>query len=138
MNELEINISSDYDEVVKVNEAVNDFLGKQGIEELIRNAFDICLTEALNNVIKHAYKEEKGKSIQVKVIKDVNFIEVNIIDEGMPRTNLEIKKLEYDPNDLNSLPESGMGLFIIQQLMDELDYFSINGKNYFVLKKWLY
>lgn len=138
MRELEINISSDYDEVVKVNNAVNDFLSKEGIEELIRNAFDICLTEALNNVIKHAYKEEKGKSIQVRVIKDKNFIEVNIIDEGIPRTNLEIKKLDYNPEDLNSLPESGMGLFIIQQLMDELDYFSINGKNYFVLKKWLY
>lgn len=138
MRELEINILSDYDEVVKVNNAVNDFLSKEGIEELIRNAFDICLTEALNNVIKHAYKEEKGKSIQVRVIKDKNFIEVNIIDEGIPRTNLEIKKLDYNPEDLNSLPESGMGLFIIQQLMDELDYFSINGKNYFVLKKWLY
>jgi len=138
VRELEINISSDYDEVVKVNNAVNDFLSKEGIEELIRNAFDICLTEALNNVIKHAYKEEKGKSIQVRVIKDKNFIEVNIIDEGIPRTNLEIKKLDYNPEDLNSLPESGMGLFIIQQLMDELDYFSINGKNYFVLKKWLY
>ncbi|MEG8990490.1 ATP-binding protein [Ignavibacteria bacterium 4148-Me] len=138
MSELEINISSDYDEVVKVNNAVNDFLSKEGIEELIRNAFDICLTEALNNVIKHAYKEEKGKSIQVRIIKDKNFIEVNIIDEGMPRTNLEIKKLDYDPEDLDSLPESGMGLFIIQQLMDELDYFSINGKNYFILKKWLY
>jgi len=138
VRELEINILSDYDEVVKVNNAVNDFLSKEGIEELIRNAFDICLTEALNNVIKHAYKEEKGKSIQVRVIKDKNFIEVNIIDEGIPRTNLEIKKLDYNPEDLNSLPESGMGLFIIQQLMDELDYFSINGKNYFVLKKWLY
>ena len=138
MNEIDIKISSDYEEVVKVNDAVNDFLIKQGIEELIRNAFDICLTEALNNVIKHAYKEEKGKSIQVKVIKDENLVEVNIIDEGLPRTNLEIKKLDYDPNDLESLPESGMGLFIIQQLMDELDYFSINGKNYFVLKKWLY
>ncbi|MEJ5352471.1 MAG: ATP-binding protein [Melioribacteraceae bacterium] len=138
MNEIEIKISSDYEEVVKVNDAVNDFLIKQGIEELIRNAFDICLTEALNNVIKHAYKEEKGKTIQVKVIKDENLVEVNIIDEGLPRTNLEIKKLDYNPNDLDSLPESGMGLFIIQQLMDELDYFSINGKNYFVLKKWLY
>ncbi len=138
MSELEINISSDYDEVVKINNAVNNFLIKEGIEELIRNAFDICLTEALNNVIKHAYREEKGKPIHVRVKKDNNFIEVNIIDEGIPRTNLEIKKLDFDPNDLNSLPESGMGLFIIQQLMDELDYFSINRKNYFVLKKWLY
>jgi anti-sigma regulatory factor (Ser/Thr protein kinase) len=30
-----------------------------------------------------------------------------------------------------------MGLFIIKQLMDEMDYYSESGKNYFILKKWL-
>lgn len=138
MSELIINITSDYEEVVKVNEAVKNFLCKEKVEELIQNAFDICLTEALNNVIKHAYKGVKGKLIQVKILKENNFVEANIIDEGEPRTNLEIKNLDFNPEELESLPESGMGLFIIQQLMDELDYFSINGKNYFVLKKWLY
>lgn len=138
MSEFGINIISDYDEVVKVNEAVNKFLLNEGTEEFIRNAFDICLTEALNNVIKHAYKGEKNKPIEVKILKESDLIEVEIIDEGLPRTNLEIKNLDYDPNNLDTLPESGMGLFIIKQLMDELDYFSVNGKNYFILKKWLY
>lgn len=138
MSEFGINIISDYDEVVKVNEAVNNFLLREGTEEFIRNAFDICLTEALNNVIKHAYKGERDKTIEVKIFKEPNLIEVEIIDEGLPRTNLEIKNLDYDPTNLNSLPESGMGLYIIKQLMDDLDYFSVNGKNYFILKKWLY
>ncbi|MEG8946270.1 ATP-binding protein [Rosettibacter firmus] len=137
MNEIEINITSDYDEVEKVSETVTKFLSDEGVEELIRNAFNICLTEALNNVIKHAYKGENGKLICVKVFKDKEFVEVNIIDEGLPRENLEIKNLDFNPEDLDSLPESGMGLYIIQQLMDELDYFSVNGKNYFILKKWL-
>ncbi|MCX7798516.1 MAG: ATP-binding protein [Melioribacter sp.] len=138
MSEIVINITSDYDEVVKVNEAVKEFLLKEKVEELIQNAFDICLTEALNNVIKHAYKEVKGKFIQVIILKEKNYIEATIIDEGEPRKNLEIKNLDFNPENIDSLPESGMGLFIIKQLMDELDYFSINGKNYFILKKWLY
>ncbi len=137
MNEIELNITSDYEEVEKVSDKITEFLTQEGIDELIRNAFNICLTEALNNVIKHSYKGEKGKLINVKVIKEKDFVEIYIIDEGIPRESLEIKNLDYDPEDLYNLPESGMGLFIIQQLMDELDYYSVNGKNYFILKKWL-
>ncbi len=138
MKNFEINILSDYDNVAQVNDAVRDFLVNQGVETYVLNAFDICLTEALNNIIKHAYKEEKGKNITVHIAKDTKTIEVEIIDEGEPRTKLEIPNLDFDPQDINNLPESGMGLFIMNQLMDELKYENRNGKNYFILKKWIY
>lgn len=129
---------SDYDNVAQVNDAVRDFLVNQGVETYVLNAFDICLTEALNNIIKHAYKEEKGRNITVHILKDTKTIEVEIIDEGEPRTKFEIPNLDFDPQDINNLPESGMGLFIMNQLMDELKYENRNGKNYFILKKWIY
>ncbi|MEW6195257.1 MAG: ATP-binding protein [Bacteroidota bacterium] len=138
MKEFEINILSDYDNVAHVNDAVRDFLSNQGVESYILNAFDICLTEALNNIIKHAYKEENGREIIVKLRKDTKVVEVEIIDEGQPRTKFEIPNLDFDPQDINNLPESGMGLFIMNQLMDELKYENRDGKNYFLLKKWLY
>ncbi len=138
LKEFEINILSDYDNVAQVNDAVRDFLSNQGVETYILNAFDICLTEALNNIIKHAYKEENGREIVVKLRKDTKVIEVEIIDEGQPRTKFEIPNLDFDPQDINNLPESGMGLFIMNQLMDELKYENRDGKNYFLLKKWLY
>lgn len=138
LKEFEINILSDYDNVAHVNDAVRDFLSNQGVESYILNAFDICLTEALNNIIKHAYKEENGREIIVKLRKDTKVVEVEIIDEGQPRTKFEIPNLDFDPQDINNLPESGMGLFIMNQLMDELKYENRDGKNYFLLKKWLY
>jgi serine/threonine-protein kinase RsbW len=61
-----------------------------------------------------------------------------LIDEGKPRESLVVHDLEFDPNNIQHLPESGMGLFIIKQLMDEMNYYSLNGKNYFILKKWFY
>lgn len=137
MGNFSINIISDYDEVVKINEAVHDYLSTDGVEEHISNAFDICITEAVNNVIKHAYKGENNNPITVNVKRDNNSVEVQIIDEGTPRSRFEIPELEYDPEDIENLPESGMGIYIMNQLMDKLDYFSINGKNYFTMKKYL-
>ena len=137
MIEQSFNIISDYGSVALVNKQIRFFLELHGIEQHISNAVEICLTEALNNVIKHSYKSDNTKSIELIVKKDTNNFEIIIIDTGLPRENLVVTKLDFDPKDINNLPESGMGLYIIEQLMDEMKYFTKDGKNYFTLKKWL-
>ncbi len=138
MKEFEIKISSDYDKVSIVNGEVRSILEDEGVEPHILNAFEISIMESINNVIKHAYKGENNKSILIKLRTDKKMIELEIIDEGTPRTKFEIPDLDFDPKDINNLPESGMGLYIMKQLMDELTYESHDGKNHFILRKWLY
>ena len=96
-----------------------------------------CLTESLNNIIKHGYKEIDGNKIKVSVVIDEETVEVALIDSGKSRTNFDKPKLEFDPADLDSVPESGMGLYIIDQLMDETSYKTEDGVNIFTLKKKL-
>lgn len=138
MKEFEVNILSDYDNVAKVNDDIREVLEDNGVEPHILNAFEICIMESINNIIKHAYKEQKDKTICVKLKLDNKLIEMEIVDEGEPNNNFVIPDLDFDPKDINNLPESGMGLYIMKQLMDELTYNRKNGKNYFILKKWLY
>lgn len=137
MIEQTFNITSDYGNVIEVNQQIREYLAGENLEEHLCNAVEICLTEALNNVIKHSYGGDNTKSIEINIKKDSKFLEIEIVDAGSPRKNLTIKELDFDPEDIDNLPESGMGLFIIKQLMDELDYNSKEGKNYFILKKWL-
>ncbi|MFZ5946667.1 MAG: ATP-binding protein [Stygiobacter sp.] len=131
-------ISSEYEKVEDLIFSVKEFLAKEKVESHILSGVDICLTEALNNIIKHAYNGEQNHPIEVIVSKDSNILEMLLIDEGKSRDNFIIKDLDYDPNDIENLPESGMGLYLIKQLMDDLNYYSINGKNYFTLRKILY
>ncbi|MEW6654709.1 MAG: ATP-binding protein [Bacteroidota bacterium] len=128
---------SDYDQVAGINNSIRQFLEGEKVEHHICNGVEICLTEALNNVIKHSYKGEQNCKIDVNVAVDSKLMEIQIVDEGESRKNLQIKELDFDPEDIDALPESGMGLYIIKQLMDELDYYKLNGKNYFVLRKYL-
>lgn len=137
MAKKSFSLISDYDQVAGINTAIHQFLETENVESHICNGLEICLTEALNNVIKHSYKGEQNHKIDVNVAVDSKIMEIQIVDEGESRKNLEIKELDFDPEDINSLPESGMGLYIIKQLMDELDYYKLNGKNYFVLRKFL-
>ena len=131
------NIISDYGNVIEINQQIRKYLSDNNLEEHLCNAVEICLTEALNNVIKHSYGGDTSKPIDINIRKDSKLLELEIVDVGAPRKNLIIKDLDFDPADIENLPEGGMGLFIIKQLMDELDYSSKEGKNYFILKKWL-
>ncbi len=138
MKEINLNIISEYHAVLEVNKTIRQILAEENIETYVCNAFEICLTEALNNIVKHAYSGNNDNVIDISLRKDSNYLEIELRDEGLPRENLVINDLNFDPADVDSLPESGMGLFIIKQLMDEINYYSLNGKNYFTLKKWLY
>ncbi|MCX7876841.1 MAG: ATP-binding protein [Melioribacteraceae bacterium] len=137
MVQQKFNITSEYEKVDGLIFSVKEFLAKEKVESHILSGVDICLTEALNNIIKHAYKGEQNNPIEVIVSKDSNQLELLLIDCGRPRDNFVIKDLEFDPNDIENLPEGGMGLYLIKQLMDEINYYSINGKNYFTLRKIL-
>lgn len=131
------NIISDYGNVLEINQQIRKYLADNNLEEHLCNAVEICLTEALNNVIKHSYGGDNSKMIDINIKKNSKFLEIEIVDTGLPRKNLIIPDLDFDPDDIENLPEGGMGLFIIKQLMDELSYSSKEGKNYFILKKWL-
>ena len=127
-----------YDKVADLCISVRKFLLVNKIESHLCNGVEICLTEALNNVIKHAYKGEGPNKIEVDVTLNERILEIKILDQGTSRDSLVVKDLDFDPEDISSLPESGMGLFIIKQLMDEIEYYSLNGQNYFTLRKFLF
>ena len=138
MVEQFFNIASNYGEVIEINKSIREYLAGNKIETYVCNAVEICLTEALNNVIKHAYKGENSNQIEIIIRINNNQLEIDIIDEGSPRKNLIISELNFDPTDIDNLPEGGMGLYIIKQLMDDLNYYSLNGKNYFTLRKQIF
>lgn len=137
MPEKTITFKSNYNKVADICEESKKFLGENGADSHIENAVDICLMESLNNVIKHSYKGDQEREIELIIKIDKSDLELKIIDSGISRDNFDNPSLDFDPDDIENLPEGGMGLFIISQLMDRLDYITINGKNIFSMYKKL-
>ena len=48
-----------------------------------------------------------------------------------------LSSLEFDPEDLRSIPEGGMGLVIIKEIMDSTGYKTEDGKNHLTMTKKL-
>ena len=135
MNSKNFSINSEYKNVSSVCFIVKTFCEDNNVSEAYIREIELSLAEALNNIIKHAYKGDESKVIEVNVEIDENKVEITLTDFGGPRENLDKPKLEFDPNDIDSLPEGGMGLFIIEQLMDKNIYSTDEKQNTFKLIK---
>ncbi len=135
MNKISFEIDSKYENVPVACDKAKEFCIENGLSERESINVEICLDEALNNVVKHSYKGKPGNRIIIELERENDRIRIDIIDFGESRREKIRKTLDFDPKDIENLPESGMGLFIIEQLMDNTCYTIDQGKNRFTLYK---
>ncbi|HYE53019.1 MAG TPA: ATP-binding protein [Azospirillaceae bacterium] len=104
-------------------------LGQAAVDEI-----ELGLVEALTNVVEHGYGGEAGE-VRLTVGLTAQTLWIELADRGRPMepSLLADACLEYDCEDLDSLPESGMGLFLIQAAFDGVSYTSGGGWNRMVL-----
>lgn len=122
-------ISSEYHNISSVSRKIKLFMKENRVPKDVYDPVLISLMEALNNSIEHAYLEKEGNSIEVIVTLNKKKVEIDILETGIPRTKFEVPKLEFNPDDLSTAPEGGMGLYIMHSLMDSVTYNSVNGVN---------
>lgn len=64
------------------------------------------------------------------------FCQVTLIDEGEAFDPREVPAPVLDHAASEGLPEGGMGVYIMREAMDEVDYRRSEGKNYLRLRKY--
>lgn len=83
----------------------------------------IAVSEAVTNAVKHAYNEDEGGKILVGFAVYTDKVEIIVSDKGQSFDYEEIKSElgPYNEDDnVNYLREGGLGLFLIDTLMDEI------------------
>lgn len=128
-------IESNLDHVGKVGLGIRDFTTKCGLSQQHVADVELCAVEAINNVIIHACGNRTDKIIEVSLDCTDIELEMRIIDDGVAMKSLNKPELQYDPDDLNSLPEGGMGLYLIFTIMDDVSYSSDGQQNILIMKK---
>jgi serine/threonine-protein kinase RsbW len=81
------------------------------------SAFLVAVGEICNNVIKHAYAGEAGRPIAIALSVFPDRFVVDVEDEGEP-----YDPRGYTPPDLDAVPETGLGLFLVRRTVDEVAF----------------
>lgn len=133
---IKLTIESKIDSLALLSKAIRAICNTVVTDEVMLYNLELCLVEATSNVINHAYHRKPGNFVEVSVTVDDHHVIFKIIDTGEKATLPTPKKeLVSNADDLFSWPESGMGLFLIYRIMDEVSYNSQEGKNILTMKK---
>ncbi|PJD97822.1 MAG: histidine kinase [Parachlamydia sp.] len=138
MKTIKVIIESKIDHVPVLSKAVRAICSTLVQDEILLFNMELCIFEAVINVIKYVYKKQPGNYIEVITTLEKSEINLCVITPGISAVlPLPKKELEFDPKDINSIPESGMGLFLIHQIMDEVGVKKIENENMLLMKKYL-
>jgi serine/threonine-protein kinase RsbW len=137
MDYLEMKIPAKSDYVAVVRLTLSGIANRMGYTYEEIEDIKIAVSEACTNAVQHAYnKNESGEIIIGFGIYD-NKLEVMVADNGVSFNFLETKRDlgPYTKESTNDqLAEGGLGLYLIETLMDDVRVLSHSGVTVFMVK----
>ena len=134
--EKSIILANELSEISKLNDFIEDIGNEFSLTPDVVFNLTLVLEEAVVNVINYAYPKEDHESIYLSAKMQDGSIIFVLSDSGK----------EFDPTmapeaDVTLSAEDrqigGLGIFLIRQIMNEVKYERIDGKNVLTLEKKL-
>jgi len=94
---------------------------------------ELAAEEVIVNIIYHAYEKKKG-FIEIEIVVNDN-LQLIIKDKGPKFNPLEKRKKNIHKKSLKNKKVGGMGIFLIFECVDEVQYQRKNGYNILTLIK---
>ena len=107
----------------------------QGVDYSKSINVSVACEEIFTNICSYAYQKDNEEMMISYEITNDEAIQITFIDSGIAFNPLEYK----EPDISQSADErkiGGLGIFIVKNSMDELNYSRIDGKNIFTIKKY--
>ena len=131
---LEIAIANELEAIVAAEEKIDAFCEEREISPEIAYAVNLSIDEILTNTISYGYDEDEPDRIEIIVRLESDSLVVEIMDDSAPfdlsatpEANVEASLEERDVG--------GLGLFLVHQMMDRVEYERIEGRNIVTLTK---
>ena len=134
--EKKLVIKNDITEISKLAIFIEELSEELALAPELTFNLNLVLEEAVSNVILYAYGEEKQKEITLLANMSDNNLTFVLTDYGK----------EFDPTkvpdaDVTLSAEEreigGLGIFLIRQIMNTVEYQRIDGKNVLTMRKEL-
>ena len=134
--EKSIVLANEISEICRLADFIEDMGNEFSLAPDVRFNINLVLEEAVANIINYAYPKDEHESIYLSARMHEDSIVLVLTDTGK----------EFDPTmapevDVTLSAEErqigGLGIFLIRQIMNEVRYERIDGKNVLTLEKKL-
>lgn len=126
---------SDVNALSHIRGLLSGLLTDSGFDEEFRSDVELAVDEALSNVVEHAYEYDASKSIALRMTVEKDNVAILIRDTGNAFDRKNLAKLDLEAH-LRERKPGGLGQFMMENLMDSLDYkCGLEGNTLMMLKR---
>ena len=129
-------LKNDVHEVTRFSSFIKSVTEKLGIETPLARKLRLAVEEAVVNVISYAYPEGTEGDVTIKIMSDGHTLRFQIIDTGVPFDPTKKEKADTTLS-IEERQIGGLGIFLVRELMDTINYERVDGKNILTLIKTL-
>lgn len=130
-----LKVNADIKNLGEAKDFVSEKLGTTECSEKMKMSICLCVEEIFMNVCSYAYAPELGDVIlEVSFNKSKDVVYITIIDMGVPYNPLKRDKVDIESH-IKKRQVGGLGIFMTQNIMDNMSYEYTNHENRLTLEK---
>ena len=131
---LEISLVNDLRELAGVASEIDHYCEARDLEPQVAYAVNLSVDEILTNTISYGYEDDETHRIQIVVRMEDGALVVVIADDSAAFDVTTDTQPELDAP-LSERDPGGLGLFLVHQMMDGVEYQRQDGRNVVTLTK---
>jgi len=131
---MTIQVRNDLSELERVGREVADFCAARGLPKDLEGDVNLAIEEMLANVIMHGYPDDAQHQIVVSLDAQGGELRVSLEDDGTPFNPLDAPAADLS-GPLDKRPIGGLGIHLVRNLMDRLEYERRGDRNHLVMIK---
>ena len=131
---LKISLVNDLQELARIAERIDEFCEDRNLGPQIGYAVNLSVDEILTNTISYGYDDKEPHEIEIVVSMEGDAVVVVIVDDS---TAFDLSQAP-DADIESSVEEralGGLGLFLVHQMMDGVEYRRVDERNVVTLTK---
>ena len=131
-----LTLNNDVKEVTRLNRFVKDICHELNLDAKTTKQLTLAIEEAMVNAMTYAYPADTRGSITLEAESDGKHLKFILTDSGNPFDPTSVREADTSSS-LDDRPIGGLGIFLVRQLMDSINYERTNGKNILTIQKKL-
>ena len=131
----EIRIKNKVEELEHVAQFIEEIGEELGLDMELQMNLNLVMEEMVSNVIFYAYPEGTEASIELLAESDGKELTFVLSDRGREFDPTMKEDADVDINPIDREGLGGMGIFIVKNIMNQVTYQRLEGKNLLTMKK---
>ena len=131
---ISVELKNDVIEIGRMSQIVDEFCEANKLTQDTLFALNLSIEEILTNIISYGYDDNDEHIILVRLYMNQGQVNIEVEDDGKPFNPLEVEPPDIH-KPLDERPIGGLGIHLVKNHMDFLQYKRKEERNLLIMKK---